>query len=221
MVASKPYIKMLGLQRSGVTFLGNVLNSQFEIELILDDCGWRHGYYTDLWGEEVDTICVIKNPYFWFVSLYEYYNKDKHLVFKDFIRSIIAFNADGFPYSYWALNPIQHWNNLVYHYDSIQLVNKHSLLVPFEVYAAMKNDFLQMVKNKFALRDREICSEVLLNQRQIDFCTKCEYLNYYDNDDLKFVNCQLNHHLMNKIGYETINAIEKQDQGDCVSGRNW
>ena len=90
-------LKVFGLQRSGTTYLRDLLKHNFELPVFTNELGWKHGEvidpgpaikkrkkpspYTKKFQEEVRkansviALIIIKNPYTWFPSILRWYRK--------------------------------------------------------------------------------------------------------------------------------------------------
>ena len=139
---STEYIKIHGLQRSGTNYVSHLINENFEnTKVLVNTGGWKHGFYMAPWvlGKEVHVVVVVKNPYAWLVSVYDYWTTRRLNVgpdlrgvpFTDFVRNRIYFEKQrDVPYLFRASNPVQHWNDMCFHWTSI-LFNENRIRIIF------------------------------------------------------------------------------------------
>ena len=112
-------IKIYGLQRSGTNWLGFLIQENFkDVRVLVNEGGWKHGYYIIPWSlkKEVDIISIIKNPYSWLVSVYNYWGPDrkknigpnlKGVDFDTFVRNrYLGEQQKGIPFIMRAKNPV-------------------------------------------------------------------------------------------------------------------
>ena len=221
------YIKIHGLQRCGTNYLLYLINENFEKSKCLVNLGgWKHGHYIAEWavGHEVDVICITKTPYSWLVSVYDYWHniekdigpKIRGVPFKDFVRNRLYCEKQGsVPYILRASNPVQHWNNMNYHWMSIRMQSKSLFVLRYESLISNTKSCLEAISEQFKIkmknefRDSKNCfnpsnespklADVEWNRQKYQ---KEKYLEMYDQDTFDFVNEQLDLDLMIKLNYE-------------------
>ena len=239
------YVKIHGLQRSGTNYISHIINENFEgLKCLVNVGGWKHGHYSAPWmiRKEVHVVCVVKNPYSWLVSIYNYWgpNRKKNIgpdlsgvKFEDFVRNRVFFERQNdIPYIYRAQNPIQHWNNMNCHWLSIRM-NKKKLC--FLSYESFLNDLSSSVKSiENALGVKRKTSEVLTTTNvllpsgedikkgnesfeQTEYYLKNEFLKYYTPELLEFVNQEIDLDLMVHFGYNVF-SVEDLEKTQKESG---
>lgn len=230
------YVKIHGLQRAGTNYLAHLINENFsDTESLMNVGGWKHGFYCAPWtlGQEVHVLTVVKNPYAWLLSLYKYWKATdigpdlSHVSFDLFIRDKAVFEMQqGIPFLYRASNPVQHWNNMNFHWLSIRLNEKKCLTVPYEALLVETHGVLNAIGRDFGLKrrprtvspvnklkasgDRPEMSDAEWTDK--DYYLKEEFLKEYTPDMLKFVNDQLDPEVMNTLGYAFIKEDRKQGE---------
>lgn len=228
------YVKIYGLQRSGTNFLSHLINKNFEnTKSLVNMGGWKHGYYhsAEALGRECHVLAVVKNPYSWLVSMYRYWGPDKQkqigmdlegVTFSEFVRNRAIFERQkGVPYLFRAANPVQHWNDMNFHWLSIKLKEKKLSVVTYEA-ALMAPEWtlntiahtlgltvVESSKAEFVTKCEKIClpggEETKLSEQDWtgrEFYENQEYLKEFDGPLLDFVNSQLDLDLMTHFGYQ-------------------
>lgn len=69
-------IKQYGLQRSGTNYTKFLLDRNYDVDVLTERGGQKHGHYAlDASGLEVDAVVVtVKNPFAWLVSMFNFLN---------------------------------------------------------------------------------------------------------------------------------------------------
>ena len=229
---SPELIKIYGLQRSGTNYITHLLNTNFQnIKVLVNAGGWKHGTYNVPFclGREVHCVCMVKNPYAWLRSVYEYWGPNrkknigpnlKDVSFEDFIKSRAIFEKQkGVPFLFRAENPIQYWNNMNYHYHSIVSQDKKICLLTYEALLSQFENVMLGLSNEFEIMPSSNnltfsnCSnefvpsgeEVQVSNNPWDklkYYTDKEYLKYYTPEMLGYVNSHLDIELKSKFEYE-------------------
>ena len=67
-------IKQFGLQRTGTNYLRILLESNYNVQILTNIGGWKHGFYNvpQIMKKELDCIVMCKNPFSWLVSLHSF-----------------------------------------------------------------------------------------------------------------------------------------------------
>ena len=231
----KKYIKIFGLQRSGTNYLTYLLNENFKhVQVLVNLGGWKHGTYAtrDILGTEIDLVILAKNPYAWLASVYDYWSPPKkfnvgpdltNVSFEEFIKTPIYLEKQrGVPYMFRAANPIQHWNNMYYHYQSIITEEKKKCIVTYEslmvgispVLIQLADAFdLEPVRWDLTFRDSKKvfgpAGEVVKpSDDQFDkyeYYAKKKYLDKYTGELVQYVNSQLDETVLSNMGYQLEN----------------
>lgn len=223
--SSVEYVKIHGLQRTATNYMAHFVNQNFEnTKALVNIAGWKHGHYCAPWviGQEVHVISIVKNPYAWLVSLYNYWKKKdqpvgpdlSNITFDEFVRNPAIFEQKaGTPFLLRASNPVQHWNDMNFHWTSIKINSKQLVVVPFEGllgspqgttehiarYLGVKQKAFSNT-NKVILPSDEtpIESEEIFNRKH--YANKL-YMKEFAPELLKFVNKELDQELMTNLGY--------------------
>lgn len=222
------YIKIHGLQRSGTNYLSHLINENFiKTRTLVNFAGWKHGFYMAPWamGKEIHVVGIVKNPYAWLVSVYNYWGPNRKLnigpdlrgvSFNDFVRNRVVLEAQkDIPYLFRACNPVQHWNSMNFHWLSIRMNTKQSAVVTYEALLENPMLILANIGEKLGLKATEKfvdCNQTFTPSGEIlrpsgtEFSSKDYYLNagwkkHYDEDLLEFVNEELDMELMVHFAY--------------------
>lgn len=224
MESGKKQIKLHGLQRSGTNYVNALLsNSLHNIDILVNRAGWKHGPYCAPWslGYEVDVIVVAKNPYSWLVSLYKYWRSTNvgmdlsGVEFDQFVRNRAIFEEQqGAPVLYRAVNPVQHWNNMHFHWLSIRMQRKRTLIVPYELSMTRPSMVVEMVAEELGLpigtftpiegvvepsQEKAVTSEIRFDPK---YYHDKKYMEYFTKDLLDFVNKELDKEVMSILDYQ-------------------
>jgi len=232
------YIKIHGLQRSGTNYLSHLINENLENAKVLVNLGgWKHGHYMAPWaiGREIHVLVIAKNPYSWLVSVYKYWGPNKKLrigpdlagvSFDEFVRNRYYIERQkDIPYLYRCENPVQHWNNMNFHWTSIRMNQKRLFVISYESLLANPEDCIKSLGESMGLKqkpsfvdsDRTFtpAGETLRpsdEQFDRDYYVHSEYARYYTPDLLEFVNDQLDMDLMVQFGYSFITADDIEEK---------
>jgi hypothetical protein len=214
------YVKIHGLQRSGTNYLAYLINENFEnTKALINAGGWKHGHYCAPWtlGQEVHVLTIVKNPYSWLWSAYNYWKTDG-LAFNQFVRDkIIVEKQAGTPFLYRSENPVQHWNNMNFHWTSIKINEKKSLVVPYELLVVMPEQVIEGIGLELGLKKKHsnnfICPSNTMapseeepkvsdeGWKKREYYANNAFMSEYTADILQFVNSQLDWELMGVLGY--------------------
>jgi hypothetical protein len=77
-------IKIFGIERSGTNYLEEILKLNTDYRVYVNKYGWKHGRVElnrkDCSDEDVETemdyICIVKNPYSWYLSIMKWSKKE-------------------------------------------------------------------------------------------------------------------------------------------------
>lgn len=223
-------VKIYGLQRSGTNWLTFLVNENFEdVTVLVNEGGWKHGYYMIPWvmGQETHVLSIIKNPYAWLVSVYNYWGpkREKNIgpdlrgvEFGDFIRNrYLGEKQQGIPFLFRAKNPVQHWNNMNIHWLSLRLSQKRSCFVTYETLVENIGQTLTIIGQSLGLKPkydnkwidndktflpgndkRWATTNDVFNR---EYIIGKEWKSYYTPELLEFVNSELDLDLMIQFGY--------------------
>jgi hypothetical protein len=222
-------VKIHGLQRSGTNYLAHLIANNFEdTKLLVNVAGWKHGPYVAPWilNKEIHVVVIIKNPYSWLVSMYDYWGPNRKLrigpdlagiSFEDFVTQRAIFERQkDIPYLIRASNPVQHWNNMNYHWSSIRMTQKQLCFVTYEALLEDPKVTIHQISSVLNLKEKSEfvgCSQTFkpsgeqltIEEDEFDkkdYYLKEEYLNRYTPELLEFVNSQLDIELMVSFGYK-------------------
>lgn len=229
------YIKIHGLQRSGTNYLAHLVNENFEKTKVLVNLGgWKHGHYNAPWfiGKEVHVLGIVKNPYSWLVSMFKYWGPTKKLrigpdlngvSFEDFVKNRVYFEAQrDIPFLFRASNPVQHWNDMNFHWTTIRMNQKILTIISYENLLANPKDTVQMIGERFGLHRKsqfvgcdkklEPAGENLRpgEESWVDkgYYQNQEFLQQYTPELIEFVNDELDLDLMVHFGYDFVSPDE-------------
>jgi hypothetical protein len=229
------YIKIHGLQRSGTNYLSHMVNENFHNTKVLVNLGgWKHGHYVAPWaiGKEVHVIIVAKSPYAWLWSVYKYWGPDKKLRigpdltgigFDEFVRNRVFFERQrDIPFLYRARNPVDHWNNMNFHWTSLRLNNKKLYVVTYEGVLNAPERATKEIGMVLGLKQKDVfvssdktfvpSGEDLKPSEQDfvsrDYYLKAGFIEHYTPELIEFVNQELDIDVMVQFGYSFITPEE-------------
>lgn len=226
------YVKAYGLQRSGTNYVTHFINENFEnVKVLVNLAGWKHGPYAAPWilGQEVHVVAIAKNPYAWLVSLYKYWGPESKInigpdldgiAFEEFVTCKVYFEkTKNIPYLLRASNPVQHWNNMYFHWSSIRLVEKQICLISYEKLLADPTGSLDILSKIFGFKAKFetalVCDKILEPSGEDSklsteswtgktYYDNQSYLEYYTPELIEFVNKELDIEMMLQFGYDYI-----------------
>lgn len=225
---SLEYIKIHGLQRSGTNYLSHLINENFQdVKALVNLGGWKHGCYMAPWaiGHEVHVIGILKSPYAWLTSVFKYWGPDKKLrigpnlegvSFDEFVRNRCYFERQrDIPFLMRAENPVQHWNNMNFHWSSIHMNQKKILMLKYETLLQDPQQIIKMLSEKLELKLKDSfqnCDETFTpsgenlkpsgQKFQADYYLNAEWKQHYTPELLQFVNEELDMDLMVHFEYD-------------------
>lgn len=214
----KTKIKIYAERNTGVVFLEWLLNRNFKVDITEDyRLGWKRriapaiSEIPDDLRKEVLFICVVKNPYSWLLSMHRKPFKHENLQklkFSEFIRTSFG------DYE----NPVQLWNKKNRSYlEFDQAVDKYQLL-HYEDLLAMPQHTLEQMSKKFTISKKMGAFKSM--ERRIDhhgkvrsgmfhksYYLKERWRSEYRQEDVVFINEQLDHDLVQKLNYQFLNGM--------------
>lgn len=127
-------IAMFGIFRSGTNYMRTVMEWNYDCRLINDAYGWKHGFFPSISPRspmqypDLPVLTVARNPFMALYSLQRYNagigkaHIDAKIDMSDFLRNRIIIhdstnaNAPEFRFA----NPVEFWNSMNWHYQSIK-----------------------------------------------------------------------------------------------------
>jgi hypothetical protein len=221
------YIKIHGLQRTGTNYLSHLVNENFvDTKVLVNLGGWKHGHYHAPWflGQEVHILVLVKHPYSWLASVYNYWTKRELRIgmdlrgvsFDTFVRNRAIFEMQrDVPFLFRASNPVQHWNNMYFHWMSIRLNGKKICFVKYESLLADPEATIMQIGETFQLQRKSsefVNSEstftpagetIKLSEGKFsrDYYQQEEFLKLYTPELIDFVNSQLDLEVLDHYNY--------------------
>lgn len=222
------YIKIHGLQRSGTNYLAHLIDENFKkTKALVNLGGWKHGAYSAPWylGKEVHVAVIVKNPYSWLASCYRYWGPGKKLrigpsldgvSFDHFVRNRCYFERQrDVPFLFRASNPVQHWNNMNFHWMSIRMNAKRLFVIAYEKLVEDNEKILNAMQEHLNLErsnaDLVGCDKTFKpagekakptdEKWDKSYYANAEYMKMYSQDLLDFVNEELDMDIMVKLAY--------------------
>ena len=128
-----PEVKEYGCQRSGTNFLRVVLQENYEVKLLTNVGGWKHGYY-DVGKQllrEVDVVICVKDPYAWVLSQYNFLHPQKDVTFDTFVTSPLQIGRHRYGIVK-AANPIAMWSAMYEHWLGVDLLHRKKFVLRHE-----------------------------------------------------------------------------------------
>jgi len=232
------HIKIHGLQRSGTNYLSHLINENFHNTKVLVNLGgWKHGHYVAPWaiGKEVHILGIVKNPYAWLVSMFKYWGPDKKLrigpdltgvTFEEFVQNRVFFERQrDIPFLYRANNPVDHWNNMNFHWTSIRLNQKKLCLIGYEALLNNPEQATKEIGINLGLKQKDVFVDsnntftpsgenIKQSEEEFkkDYYLKAGFLEHYTPELLDFVNQELDIDLMVQFGYSFITQEALKEQ---------
>jgi len=157
-------IKEYGMPRSGTNFLRVILQENYEVALLTNIGGWKHGYY-DLprqLGREVDCAICVKNPYAWALSWYNHRHPKKDLPFEQFVRSPLTVKREGIDQPLSGNNPLQLWVSMYEHWLGVELKGHQKFLFRYEEVLNDPYGSIQVLVGQLGLQRRKSWKHRLL-----------------------------------------------------------
>lgn len=212
-------VKIYGLQRSGTNYLTYLLKENIEdVKVLVNEGGWKHGHYVE---SSAHHVIVTKNPYSWLVSVYEYWSSGNKIgpdlrgvPFGEFIHNRVYVEAQkGVPYLIRASNPVQHWNNMNFHWLSVQtkslFVAKYEQLlsepqacvqrIASAFHGKLRATFVACDKTTIPADEDPKLSEDVWGKAK--YYKEEQYLSYFTPELFKFVNEELDLDVMVSLNY--------------------
>ena len=223
------YVKIHGLQRTGTNYLTHLINENFtNAQVLVNLGGWKHGHYHAPWflGKEVHVLVLAKHPYSWLVSMYNYWGLKRELrigmdlrgvSFDNFVRNRAIFEMQrDIPYLFRASNPVQHWNNMYFHWMTIRMNAKKVCYVKYEELLNDPENTALRVGNELGLTRKaepfmdssntftpagEAMKPSETKFEAKDYYLRSEYLKFYTPELLDFVNQELDLEVLDHYNY--------------------
>lgn len=205
-------IKQFGLQRSGTNYTKHLLVENYNVKVMTNSGGWKHGYYRakPIPTNEVDVIITIKNPYAWLVSVYNYFNPHpRNISLKEFIRREYKFEGmrNKSPIIHWnTMN--NHWCNLMLWNHKVVVVKYENLLIDAEKYCDIIATELNLKRTRIDFYDPKM--EIMANALEHpdkkfnrEYYIQKKYMDEFSDDDIYFIKNQLDKNLTTRF-YENI-----------------
>jgi len=234
------YIKIHGLQRTGTNWLSHLINENFHnAKSLVNLGGWKHGPYTAPWmiGKEVHVLGIVKNPYSWLASMYNYWGPNKKLnigpdlegvSFEDFVQNrVIVERQRDVPFLFRASNPVQHWNNWNFHWTTIRLNSKKLCCLTYESLLSNTEEVIDQIGQAFDLKrktDKIVGSTDTFTPsgenlkpsgekfKKLEYYKNEEYMKCFSPSLLEFVNNEVDLDLMIHFGYDLATPKDLEQQ---------
>src|SRR5215472_3933034 len=150
-------IKEYGLHRSGTNFLRVILQENYEVTLLTNTGGWKHGFYElpQRLGREVDVAICVKNPYAWLLSFYNHLQREQNIPFAEFVQQPLNFERpERQDRALIADGPAQLWVQMYEHWLAIELKNHRRFLFRYEDVLAEPRGSIQELVSTLQLSRR-------------------------------------------------------------------
>lgn len=216
-------IKIHGLMRSGTNFLEFLILRNFDVKPLVNQHAWKHGHIKkDL---EANTIVIFKEPFSWLYSIYTYSNRrnkvnifpaTKGFDFKKFIRSKFVYQdkRNKIP-QFEESNPIFLWNKMYESWLFCDTIGK-KIFIKYDYLLLQTEDALKKISKEFNMKLKS--STIVFPSENIDpdkaakvgqvnsmkykdefFYSEKQYMKYFEEDDVKFVEENLNLNVLAKL----------------------
>lgn len=151
-------LKEFGCQRSGTNFLRVILQENYDVRLLTNVGGWKHGYYEvpRRLHREVDCVICVKDPYAWLVSQYNYRYPNKETSFAEFIEqplTIVAKRGSALG-QVDAASPIALWVRMYEHWLDFDLLHRRKFVLRYESMLDDPVSTIQPLVDELQLRRR-------------------------------------------------------------------
>jgi hypothetical protein len=152
--AGSPELKEFGAHRSGTNFLRVILQENYEVSVLTNTGGWKHGYYEvpKHLGREVDCAICIKDPYAWITSYYNFRNPKKETPFSEYVRKPAIFEGAGQRIE--CPNPMQFWVRMNEHWLDLKLKERRKFVFRYENVLADPIGSVQELVRSLGLKRR-------------------------------------------------------------------
>ncbi|MDQ3623176.1 MAG: hypothetical protein M3463_11895 [Verrucomicrobiota bacterium] len=225
------YVKQYGLPRSGTNYLCYLLRRNYELRVLVNETGWKHGMISTPaeWRGKLLYLVTAKNPYSWLVSMHRFARKHpmmrRDVPFAEFLREPFVFRGRAIDgdnpqtLAMRAANPVQFWNDMLFHWLEFLEVDGRGALLRYEDLLRDPETKLNGVvgawrgRRPFEVPTRELKPSWDEHRPGEMLGTKVfprevyleeRWREAYTEDHLAFVDCHLDAAVMAKTGYAGI-----------------
>ena len=212
-------VKIHGLMRSGTNFLEFLILRNFDVKPLVNQHAWKHGHINkDL---KANTIIIFKEPFSWLYSIYTYSNRcnlfpaSKGFDFKKFIRSKFVFQERNEIPQFEESNPVSLWNKMHESWLFCDTAGK-KIFIKYDSLLLQTEYFLKRVAEEFNMKlksptmvfpSENIGPAKAAKVGQVNsmkykneiFYSEKQYMKYFEEDDVKFVEENLNLNVLAKL----------------------
>jgi len=222
-VFRSPTVKQFGLPRTGTNYCRFLLERNYQVEVLVDKEGWKHGYLSPMLHPCRMCVMLSKDPFAWFTSalrLYRHYMLSTYSVtvssLGGFLRSKFIIGDRGCLLSF--KNPIDCWNVMTRHWLSIPYTGRNFIAVRYEDLVKTPEETLGFIAKRFRLvrkiGDFENTAQTLgmssdnqnVSQRSQAFdpayYLERKYMSLYTPEQIAYVNERLEKALLKKLKYQ-------------------
>jgi hypothetical protein len=175
---------------------------------------WKHGEYSKIEGRHTHVIIAARNVWEWLPSAHRLLtvgDKHKHAVPKDFKKFLYDSSAVWKEHS----NPVLKWNTMTSRLDADngdckKLIIRNEDLIdnPAAVLAEVCERFELPMPAKVKRLTKEAGPPQFCRNQSLDFTRGREIaerrcMKHYDDDDIQWVNSQIDWQLVHRLGYES------------------
>lgn len=150
------YIKVMGRQRTGTTYLEELIKLNTDAINLNNKWGWKHASAYEFGREEESecynckAIIVIKNPYTWFSSIKRWADKNNKWLIKDKSKNnYVNFTIKS---AYERYNFLYHEHKKLLEGNYNNTIFDDSILIRYEDYLLDQNHEMQRIGEKFGLK---------------------------------------------------------------------
>ena len=146
-------LKEYGCQRSGTNFLRVILQENYEVRLLTNIGGWKHGFYElpSRLHREVDCVICVKDPYAWLISQYNFRHPRKETSFATYLRTPLTVGRPPRG-QVSSSSPVKLWVTMYKHWLSFDLLHRRKFLLRYEQVLADPEGSIREVVSALGLR---------------------------------------------------------------------
>ncbi|HEX4492963.1 MAG TPA: hypothetical protein VH914_17290 [Acidimicrobiia bacterium] len=110
-----------------------ILQENYEVRLLTNIGGWKHGFYElpARLHREVDCLICVKDPYAWLLSQYNFRHPKKDVSFETYLRTPLTVGRPPRG-QVTSSSPVQLWVTMYQHWLAIDLLHRRKFVFRYE-----------------------------------------------------------------------------------------
>lgn len=190
-------VKQYGLQRTGTNYVERLLRLNYDVRVLTNKGGWKHGPYRlpELLGEDLDCIVSIKNPLSWLWSMHKYKPNGEH--FRTHVRNGRYINLWNEYYRAFDKLRLDHHKVIVVRYEDV-LENTQTTIERIAYLLGLESTTKTFQDVETVIRSGHRVTRVKFDR---SFYLKKKYLGSFDKELLTFAFMALDKELLREYGY--------------------